>query len=141
MGELLSYSLTVSVIILVLFPVLHQIVNRSTNFRFNRAAILCGLLISLTLPFIYKVLAITFPMDVAVFNSEDINISPTLSATQAVINNSTRTGSGTFSFQWLPTAIVIYFSGIIFYLFGKPSLFSAYSKFCLNVRRENLTAA
>lgn len=114
MGELLSYSLTASVIILVLFPVLHQIINRSTNFRFNRAAILCGLLISLTLPFIYKVLAITFPMDVAVFNSEDINMSPTLSVTQAVINNSTRTGSGTFSFQWLPTAIVIYFSGIIF---------------------------
>ena len=36
MGGLLSYSLTVSVIILVLYPVLYQIINRNRYFLFNR---------------------------------------------------------------------------------------------------------
>lgn len=111
MGELLSYSLSVSVFVLVLFFVLHQIVDRSTDFRFNRVAILCGLVLSLSLPFVYKVGAILFPIDIAVFNNGDIiSDSLTLSETQDITDN--RTVGRTKSFPWLQTAIVIYLSGV-----------------------------
>ncbi len=110
MGELLSYSLSVSVFVLVLFFVLHQIVDRSTDFRFNRVAILCGLVLSLSLPFVYKVGAILFPIDIAVFNNGDIiSDSLTLSETQDITDN--RTVGRTKSFPWLQTAIVIYLLG------------------------------
>lgn len=59
MGGLLSYSLTVSVIILVLYPVLYQIINRNRYFLFNRIVLLSGLLLSLALPCIYH--AFTMP--------------------------------------------------------------------------------
>ena len=50
MGALLSYSLAVSVVILLLFPILWQIVNRCTSFRFNRASIIGGMVLSLVIP-------------------------------------------------------------------------------------------
>ena len=110
MGELLSYSLSVSVFVLVLFFVLHQIVDRSTDFRFNRVAILCGLVLSLSLPFVYKVGAILFPIDIAVFNNGDIiSDSLTLSETQDITDN--RTVGRTKSLPCLQTAIVIYLLG------------------------------
>lgn len=54
MSALFSYSLTVSLVVMMLFPVLHQIVNRCTSFRFNRMILLSGMLLSLALPFIMK---------------------------------------------------------------------------------------
>lgn len=114
MGALLSYSLSVSAFILVLFPALHQISNRSTNFRYNRAAILCGSGLSLIIPCILKTAATPFPIDVTESNSMDIlNINPSPAKTQTVIDNNTDIVGSTFSFPWLPVAIVIYFSGII----------------------------
>lgn len=114
MGALLSYSLSVSAFILVLFPVLHQIANRSTNFRYNRAAILCGFGLSLIIPCILKTAAIPFPIDITESNSMDIlNINPSPDKTQTVTYNNTDIVGSTFSFPWLPVAIVIYFSGII----------------------------
>lgn len=52
MSTVLSYSLELSVIILPLFPILYWIVNRSTSFRFNRIAILCGMVLSIAFPVI-----------------------------------------------------------------------------------------
>lgn len=46
MGEILSYSLSVSLIVMVLFPVMHLIVNHSTYFRFNRIVILGGFMLA-----------------------------------------------------------------------------------------------
>lgn len=114
MGELLSYSLAVSVIILLLFPVLHQIVTRSTNFRFNRATILCGLVLSLILPCIIKGVEISFPMNITVSNNGEIlHTNSALLETQTAIYNSTGTRDSIISFPWLPVVIVFYFSGII----------------------------
>ena len=114
MGELLSYSLSVSIIILVLFPVLHQIVSRSTKFRFNRAAMLCGLVLPLILPFILNVAETSFPMDIdASKSSEILHINPALSEKQTVINNSAGTHHNIFSFSCITAVIFIYFSGII----------------------------
>lgn len=115
MGGLLSYSLTASVIILALFPVLHRIISRSMSFRFNRIALLSGLALSLALPCFYKFAAISFPMDFSVFNgAETLNVDRTLAETPTVIEN--QTVGSPVSFPWPAVAVVVYLSGIIFLL-------------------------
>jgi hypothetical protein len=94
MGRLLSYSLSVSVIILVLYPVLHQLINRNRNFRFNRLAVITGLLLSLALPCILDATLISLPSNPAVINMDSmISMDSTLSQTQAtsIENDSTTT--------------------------------------------------
>ena len=82
MGELLSYSLIVSVIILALYPVLYQIINRSRYFLFNRIALLSGLLLSLVLPYIYIAALISLPSESNALNVDSIiDMGPTLSRT------------------------------------------------------------
>ena len=84
MGGLLSYSLSVSVIILLLYPVLQQIINRSRYFRFNRIALLVGLLLSLTLPCVYNGSLLSLPSESAAVNLDFIvNVDSTLSKTPA----------------------------------------------------------
>ncbi len=110
MGRLLSYSLSVSVIILVLYPVLHQLINRNRNFRFNRLAVITGLLLSLALPCILDATLISLPSNPAVINMDSmISMDSTLSQTQAtsIENDSTTT------LPCLPIVLIVYFSGII----------------------------
>lgn len=112
MGELLSYSLSVSVIILVLFPVLHQIVNRSTNFRFNRFAILCGLGLSLALPFVFKAELISFPADLTMSKVSDIQaVNSTINESETLVDN--KMSNLTIASTWLQIALIIYLTGII----------------------------
>lgn len=63
MGEFFSYTLTASVIILLLYPVLHQIVNRCTYFNFNRAVIISCMLLCLSMSFIFDAKIITSTLD------------------------------------------------------------------------------
>ncbi len=80
MGGLLSYSLSVSVFILMLYPVLHQIINRSRHFRFNRLAVITGLLLSLALPCILDSTLISLPSETVVTNVDSVmNMNSTLS--------------------------------------------------------------
>lgn len=112
MGELLSYSISVSLIILVLFPVLYQIVNRSMYFRFNRFAIICGLVLSLALPCVFDADLISFPSDLTVISSYDTpNVNSTISETQVTVVNGA--SSGATASIWLPIVLIFYFSGII----------------------------
>lgn len=112
MGELLSFSLSVSVIILVLFPVLHQIVNRSTNFRFNRFAILCGLGLSLALPFVFKAELISFPADLTMSKVSDIQtVNSTIDESKTLVDN--KMANLTIASTWLQIALIIYLTGII----------------------------
>lgn len=110
MGELLSYSLIVSVIIMVLYPVLHQIINRSRYFRFNRIALLTGLLLSLTLPCIYNGSLLSLLSESTAVNLDFIvNMDSTLSKTSAT--DITKDSANTF--QWLPIVLIVYLSGIV----------------------------
>ncbi len=110
MGGILSYSLSVSVIILMLYPVLHQIINRSRYFRFNRLAVIPGLLLSLALPCIIGATLISLPTE-----SDDVNpysmmnMNSTLSETQSesVENDSAP------AFPWLSIVLIVYLSGIV----------------------------
>lgn len=103
MGTLFSYSLSASAVILLLFPILHQIVNRCTSFRFNRLAILCGLALSLALPNFFEA---SFPEITAAGPISPDNIVPASPVTSA--QNETAA-----TFPWLATMLIVYLSGII----------------------------
>lgn len=109
MGELLSYSIIVSVIILALYPVLYQIINRSRYFLFNRIAVLSGLLLSLVLPYIYIAALISLPSESNALNVDSIiNMGSTLSRTSVIdMANDSAT-----IYPWLPIFLIIYLSGI-----------------------------
>lgn len=110
MGGLLSYSLSVSVIILLLYPVLQQIINRSRYFRFNRIALLTGLLLSLSLPCVYNGSLLSLPSESAAVNLDFIvNMDSTLSKTPAT--DITKDSVNTF--PWLPIVLIVYLSGIV----------------------------
>lgn len=110
MGALLSYSLVVSAFVLALFPVLHQIVGRSTSFRFNRFAIICGLALSLSLPCVLK---------------DSVNMSATtpgnqstseagMTAADAFSSRDIISGALEKSIPWVAIALAVYFFGIVF---------------------------
>lgn len=110
MGALLSYSLTASVIIIVLFPVLYRVVNRSTSFRFNRFAIICGLTLSLVLPFVFSGDFMGF------LSHEAVTGEGAPADIVAVVTDVAMTGQNleqTTGFPWVAVMVVAYFSGVM----------------------------
>lgn len=110
MGGLLSYSLSVSVIILMLYPVLHQIINRSRHFRFNRLAIIIGLLLSLALPCILDSTFISLPSETVATNVDSVmNMNSSLSEMQATNIED----DSTTALPWLSIVLIVYLTGIV----------------------------
>ncbi|MDE6859034.1 MAG: M56 family metallopeptidase [Duncaniella sp.] len=110
MGGLLSYSLSVSVFILMLYPVLHQIINRSRHFRFNRLAVITGLLLSLALPCVLDATIISLPSVPDVVNLDSIiKTDSTLSETPATGEPS----DSITTLPWLSIVLLVYLSGIV----------------------------
>lgn len=111
MGGLLSYSLSVSVIILLLYPVLYLITNRSRHFHFNRMSLLGGMLLSLALPFIYNAAPIFLQPESTAINMDSIiTMDSSLSKVPA---NGMANDSAT-AFPWLPIVLIVYLYRIIF---------------------------
>lgn len=110
MGGLLSYSLSVSVFILMLYPVLHQIINRSRHFRFNRLAVITGLLLSLALPCVLDATIISLPSVPDVVNLDSII------KTDSALSETPATGEpsdSTTTLPWLSIVLLVYLSGIV----------------------------
>lgn len=114
MGALLSYSLAVSVGILFLFPILRQIVNRCTLFRFNRTVIIGGMLLSLVIPYLIN-------LDLNIL----LDVAPGAIDSPLITNDSTANPfttdyfvaeAGEVSFLWVSIAVIAYISGIILLL-------------------------
>lgn len=114
MGALLSYSLAVSVGILFIFPILRQIVNRCTLFRFNRTVIIGGMLLSLVIPYLIN-------LDFNIL----LDVAPGAIDSPLITNDSTANPSttdyfvaeaGEVSFPWVLIAVIAYISGIILLL-------------------------
>ncbi len=111
MGVLLSYSLACSIVAVLLFPVLHQIVNRSTSFRFNRFALLSGLFLILALPLMLKSVVVSVSPNHAVV---DIAISEIVKNENIGNGNITPLSDDN---RWMFAAFIIYFAGImVFFL-------------------------
>lgn len=115
MGTLLSYSLAASVIILVLIPILHQTVNRSTSFRFNRAVILCGIMLSLTLPWIFNADFIA-PTSGGAHGNIDFTLTTDTSTSGVLTTEHNHQDAPATAIPWIAIAIFIYISGIVILL-------------------------
>lgn len=110
MGAILSYSLSVSVIVLLLYPVLHQIVNRSTSFGFNRAVLIGAMALSLILPWVSNTGLMPVLADESMADANfSLAVAP-LSPDTLTVETSTQDASS--SFPWIAIAVIIYFSGV-----------------------------
>lgn len=140
MGALLSYSLAVSVVILLLFPILWQIVNRCTSFRFNRASIIGGMVLSLVIPCVVN--PETFNI-LSVMKSGDIDTS--LITTDPTANLFTTdyfvAEVREISFPWVSIAVIAYLFGLLVLLcrevISYVRLFSLISR-CDRIKRDGI---
>lgn len=111
MSAFLAYSLTASIIMAMLFPVLHQLVNRCTSFRFNRFSIICGIILSLVLP------AVLLSMPVAVSGGSDApGVIDIQTAAYWMPSDTILASVPSSGFDWIAVAVIVYFSGIAFFL-------------------------
>lgn len=126
MATVLSYSLEVSVIILILFPILYWIVNRSTSFRFNRFAILCGMVLSLAFPVILSWNFIPSTLDVEVV-MENLRVNSDILTSDIPVAEQDHSESTT-TWPWVATSVFIYLLGIVILIFREAiSFFRLYS--------------
>ncbi|MDE5649699.1 MAG: M56 family metallopeptidase, partial [Duncaniella sp.] len=94
----------------VLYPVLHQIINRSHYFRFNRFAIITGLLLSLALPCVLDATIISLPSVPDVVNLDSII------KTDSTLSEAPSTGvpsDSATALPWLSIVLLVYLSGIV----------------------------
>ena len=108
MNTLFSLSLSASLLVVMLYPVFHILVNRCRSFRFNRLLLLCG--IALT---VIATIVLTNKPNTYVAPSNTLiqtNIIPSLavSASDAV-----RPTTETTLFELLPWIIGLYLAGVL----------------------------
>ena len=60
MNALFSYSMAVSAVLVLIYPVLYLTVSRNNSFRFNRLLLGFGLLAAFALPLIMTLNAVTY---------------------------------------------------------------------------------
>lgn len=110
MSALFSYSIAVSLVVLLLFPVLHQLVNRSTYFKFNRIAVIGTMLLALLLPCLLKsdIIPFSAEQEIVLQDKNIIEIADTKNVSNISISDST---IGT-QFSWIAIAVAIYFAGV-----------------------------
>lgn len=114
MGAIFSFSLAASVVILLIFPVLHQIVNRSMSFRFNRIVIIGVMALSLIIPFLLGADSVAFHDDEAVATEHISVISADLTTEAAPLIQLRNTSAN--HALWIAAMLLIYFSGVIIFL-------------------------
>lgn len=115
MSALFSYSIAVSLVTLLLFPVLNRLINRSTYFCFNRAATIIAMLLALATPYL-----VTF--DIIRFDSNEGILSTTDAPAGIIARNIASVGSVSVqpeaqsNFSWIAIAVGIYCAGILLLL-------------------------
>ena len=108
MGEFFSYTLIASVIISLVYPVLHQIVNRSSYYRFNRTVIICCMVLCFSISYFFDANAISF----VPFVNYDLVDNGNSQFTDTAISGYIRQNNMTNAFPWLAILLVVYFSGV-----------------------------
>lgn len=110
MGVFFSYTLTASVVILLLYPVMCQIVNRSASFQINRIIIILGIVISLIMAYLFDIYALSFTFDLSL-GSLSIEEGEKFNSIDDNTINFTQKYNLLISFPWLSILILIYFTG------------------------------
>lgn len=115
MGALFAYSLVASIVILMLYPVLHQMVNRSTRFSFNRKILICGILLAVVSPLFMNSRVVQLPIDI--FPETE---APTLDAVKDTANvgifSATDADNKDNAAIWITLLLLVYISGIVILL-------------------------
>lgn len=104
MGPLFSYSLAASLITALMFPIIYWLVNHSTVFRLNRAAVLATIALAVLFPLLHF-------LDVT--PTADIEIGDITTAVQQTIDNSILTENNS---TIIPYVIIAYLSAIVILL-------------------------
>lgn len=108
MNTLFSLSLSASLLVVMLYPVFHIMVNRCRSFRFNRLLLLCGIALIILAPIVLtnQPTAYVAPSNTLI----QTNIIPSLavSASDAV-----RPTTETTLFELLPWIIGLYLAGVL----------------------------
>lgn len=110
MSALFSYSIAVSLVVLLLFPVLHQLVNRSTYFKFNRIAVIGAMLLALLLPCLLKsdIIPFSTEQEIIIQGNKSVEVGD-INAVSIVSKSDSSTGS---QFPWIAIAVAIYTAGL-----------------------------
>lgn len=141
MSSAFSYSLAASFIVLMLFPVLHQTVNRCTSFRFNRVVIIGAMIMSLILPPIISIGFISLPsLEPVGITDIQLAIEPTISDITAT--NHTITNAPEQAIPWIAIAVIAYFSGIAVLLCREAISFARLFKIiahCDKTKKDGIT--
>lgn len=108
MNTIFSLSLTASLLVIMLYPVFHILVNRCRSFRFNRLLILAGIAIIVIASIVlaYE----PSPYSVPFNNSMQTNVIQSLEITTS---DATKPIAGASSFDFLPWIISLYWIGVI----------------------------
>ena len=134
MGQIFSYTLTASVTLFLLYPVLRQIVNRSTFFCFNRIVIICCLVLCLSMPCLIDADFISLRLDMPIV-SDELENNITHQFTETIFTDHTPQNNPT-ALLWLPILLIVYFSGV-FVLFCREII--SFLRLIILIRRSEKT--
>ena len=108
MNTLFSLSLSASLLVVMLYPVLHIMVNRCRSFRFNRLLLLCGIALIVIAPIVLTNKPTTYVTPSNTLIQTNIIPSLAVSASDAV-----RPTTETTLFELLPWIIGLYLAGVL----------------------------
>ncbi|MGN0049460.1 MAG: M56 family metallopeptidase [Bacteroides sp.] len=136
MGVLFAYSLVASLVILMLYPVLHQVVNRCTRFSFNRKILICCILLAAISPLFMKNGIVQVPIDISTVTEK-----PALDALKDTVNigisPSTDAGNKDNAAIWIAWVLLFYSAGIVILLSREAiSLLRIASMICKSEKRD-----
>ncbi len=108
MNTLFSLSLSASLLVVMLYPVFHIMVNRCRSFRFNRLVLLCGIALIVIAPIVLSNQSTTYVAPSNTLIQTNIIPSLAVSASEAV-----RPTTETTLFELLPWIIGLYLAGVL----------------------------
>ena len=102
MAKLLAYSITVSVILIVMLAIYRAVMSRTTHFNFNRAILLA----------IYAVALSSFPLSSLLSSTDGISIGNIAATTLPTTDIADETAEKAGSFPWLTYVLWLYMAGV-----------------------------
>lgn len=108
MNTLFSLSLSASLLVVMLYPVFHIMVNRCRSFRFNRLLLLCGIALIVIAPIVLTNKPATY-----VTPSNTLIQTNTIPSLAVSASDAVRPTTETTLFELLPWIIGLYLAGVL----------------------------
>ncbi len=108
MNTLFSLSLSASLLVVMLYPVFHIMVNRCRSFRFNRLLLLCGIALIVIAPIV-----LTNKPNTYIASSNTLIQTNTIPSLAFSASDAVRPTTETTLFKLLPWIIGLYLAGVL----------------------------